>query len=169
MTEPDKLNRWLVGSAVLHGGLFAMLLVAPILLPSQASETWGGENAGLEGINAKIVGSSGIALPAPEVTNDDAAANDSKGFYKTETPPPDPPKVEEAAEKIPEKNAPAPKKIEAKKTVEKAPPKTKTPEPEVPANAVPYGNNGNPSIGYGQAAQTGPAGAAGFGDGAFGT
>jgi len=39
----------------------------------------------------------------------------------------------------------------------------------VPANFVPYGGGGNPTIGYGQAAQTGPAGAASFGDGAFGT
>jgi TonB family protein len=166
MTEPDKLNRWLVGSTVLHVGLVAVILLVPSLLPFQASESWGGANAGLEGIDVKLVGASGIALPSPEITNPDAAANESKGFYKEEPPPPEPPAVEEKAEAIPEKNAP--KKAEAKKEVAKAPPKTKTPEPEVPSNAVPFGSGGNPSIGYGQAAQTGPAGAAGFGDGAFG-
>jgi len=167
MTEPGKMNGWLVGSTILHVGLFAVILLVPRLLPSQASENWGGANAGLEGIDVKLVGASGIALPSPEVTNEDAAANDSKGFYKAEPPPPEPPAVEAKAEAIPEKNAP--KKAEAKKEVAKAPPKTKTPEPEAPANAVPYGGGGNPAIGYGQAAQTGPAGAAGFGDGAFGT
>jgi len=48
MTEPDKLNRWLVGSTVLHVGLAAVILFVPNLLPTQASENWGGANAGLE-------------------------------------------------------------------------------------------------------------------------
>jgi len=165
MTAPEKLNRWLFMSVVLHAGLAAAVLFAPGFFPFQGSESWGSATSG-DGINVNIVGNlSGIALPSPEVTNENAAANESKGFYKSEPAPPSPPPPDKA-EPIPEKNAPVPKK-------EKAPPPadrtTKTKTPPAPENAVPYGQGGNPNPGYGQfSTQNGSIGA-GFGDAAFGS
>jgi protein TonB len=117
-------------------------------------------------MNVKIVsgGVSGIALPSPPVTTENAAANESKGFYKSEPSPAPPPEPENAV-KIPEKAAPVPKKTAA---APKNAPAPKTPPPPPPTNAVPYGQGGNPNVGYGQfSTQSGPVGA-GFGDGAFG-
>lgn len=167
MIAPDKLNRWLFMSILLHCGLAAVVLFAPGLFPFQGSESWGSANSG-EGMNVKIVsgGVSGMALPAPPVTTENAPANESKGFYKPEPTPPAPPPEPEKAEPIPMKSAPVPKKSVAPKSVPspKAPP---TPPP--PVNAVPFGGGGNPNVGYGQfSTQSGPIGA-GFGDGAFGS
>src|SRR5438046_975211 len=112
MTVPEKLDRFVVMSIALHAGLAAAVLFGPSFLSFQGSENWGSANAG-DSMNVKIVGSSfsGIALPAPEVTADNAAANESRGFYKSE-PAPTPPPPPEKAEPIPEKNfkaKPAPK------------------------------------------------------------
>ncbi len=167
MTAPDKLNRWVVMSILLHCGFAAVVLFAPGLFPFQGSESWGSANAG-EGMNVNIVsgGVSGMALPSPEVTTENAAANDSRGFYKSEPAPPAPPPEPEKAEPIPTKNAVVPKKSAAPKA---APPSPKTPPtPPPPENAVPYGQGGNPNVGYGQFSTQG-GGIQGFGDGAFGS
>jgi len=164
MTAPEKLNRWLVMSVLLHVGLAAVVLFAPSLFPFLGSENWGSASSG-EGMSVNIVSNlSGIALPSPEVTTENAAANESKGFYKSE-PAPTPPPTPDKAEPISEKNAPKPKK-EGKAAVKAPEAKAKTPAP--PENAVPYGLGGNPNAAYGQFA-TQNGGIAGFGDGAFGT
>jgi|SRR5579884_2191982 len=165
MTAPEKLNNWVITSIVLHCGLAAMVLFAPNLLSFQASESWGSANAG-EGMNVKIVsgGASGMALPSPEVTAENPA-NESKGFYKSE-PAPEPEPAPEKAEPIPEKKAPVLKKSPPAPRTPPAPKKSALEPP--PSNAVPYGQGGNPNVGYGAfSSQSGPIGA-GFGDGAFG-
>jgi TonB family protein len=171
VTKPEKLDRWIVMSILLHAGMVVVALFSPALFKLQGSEAWGGASAG-DAINVKIEGSfSGIALPAPEVTRDNAVANDSKGLYKTEPEPPAPPP--EKAEPIPEKTAPV-KTPKAAKAAPPAPPKPQavpkkpTPQPDIPSNAVPYGGGGQPTLSYGQfTTQGGPAGAM-VGDGAFG-
>src|SRR5947209_436146 len=167
MTTPEKLDRSLVMSILLHAGLAAVVLFEPSLFPFQGSENWGSANSG-EGMNVKIVseGVSGMALPAPEVMTENVPANESKGFYKAEPEPtPAPPPEPEKAEPIPEKKAPILKKSAPSPRNEK-PSKAQPPPP--PNNAVPYGQGGNPNVGYGQfSTQSGPVGA-GFGDGAFG-
>jgi protein TonB len=165
MTAPERLDGWLVGSVMLHAGFFAMVLFSPGLFPSQAAENWGSASVG-DSMNVKIVGSlSRIPLPSPEVTNDTAAANESKGFYESKPEPPPAPEPDEKAVALPEKNAPV--KTVPKKTPP-APKSKSNPAPPPPVNAVPFGQGGNPSVGGGgQATQIGPVGA-GFGDAAFG-
>ena len=46
MTAPEKLNRWLVMSIVLHVALAAVVVFGPSFLPSMASESWGSNTAG---------------------------------------------------------------------------------------------------------------------------
>src|SRR6267378_1871362 len=134
--EAEKLDRWIVASVLLHGGLFAALIFSPSLFPMSQSN-WGSATGGAGGINAKIVDSlSGLPLPSPEVVQEGAAANPSAGFYKSEEAPPPP----EKAEPIPETKAPV-------KTTPKPPPPRPVPParkaPDTPAppptNAVPFG------------------------------
>jgi periplasmic protein TonB len=167
-TEGEKFDRWLVMSAVFHAAVFALVVFSPVLFPTQGDASWGTNNAGDGGINVKIVGTvSGLSLPSPEVVTEGAAANESKGLYKSEEAPPPPPP--EDAEPIPETKAPV-KVTPPPKPPRPAPPsKASTPaEPEVPTNAVPFGQGGKPSLAYGQfSTGAGPAGI-GFGDGTFG-
>jgi periplasmic protein TonB len=167
-TEGEKFDRWIILSAALHGVVFMLIVFSPVLFPMDSNANWGSSNAGDGGINVKIVGSvSGVSLPSPEVVTVDAAANESKGFYKTEepAPPPEP----EKAEPIPEPKAPVkvtPKAPKPRQPV--TPAKTQPVEQEVPQNAVPFGQGGRPALAYGQfPTGAGPAGI-GFGDGTFG-
>src|SRR5207249_2833288 len=101
MTTPEKLDRWLILSVLLHAGLVAVVLFAPSLFPMQGTENWGSSSAG-EGMNVNIVGSmAGMALPSPEITTENAAVNESKGLYKSQPAPPPPP--DDKAEPIPDK------------------------------------------------------------------
>lgn len=166
-TEGEKFDRWLVMSAVFHAVLFTLVVFSPTLFPMRGDASWGSATGGDGGINVKIVGTvSGVSLPSPEVVTEGAAANDSQGFYKTEKAAPPPP---DDAEPIPETKAPV------KVTPPPRPPRPVPPakssaaaEPEVPTNAVPFGQGGRPSLTYGQFT-TGAGGAGiGFGDGTFG-
>ena len=169
MTTPEKLDRWILMSVLLHAALVAVVLFAPSLFPMQGTENWGSASAG-EGMNVNIVGSlPGMALPAPEVTKENAAANESTGIYNAQpTPPTPPPEPEDKAEPIPDKTAKATK---TPKPVEKPAAKKATPPPpETPPNAVPYGKGGQPNVGYGGATAGGGGPVDGvFGDAAFGT
>jgi len=173
MTETERLDRFLVASVLLHGGLFAVILFAPNLFPALGS-TWGSQDGSQDvGINVKIVGSSsGIALPAPPVVNDAAPANESPGLYKSEEPSP-PPEPDKKAEPIPETTAPVkpppPKPKAAPPSPKPAPPTPKpAPTPEPPPNAVPYGQGGRPALSYGQFSTGAGEAGIGFGDAAFG-
>lgn len=144
MTAPEKLQKPVTMSLLLHAGIVVFLWISPKLFAFKDAESWGGVSAG-DGVKVKLVGAAaGIALPLPEVTKDDAAANESKGFFKAE-PAPEAPPTPEKAVPIPAKNAPL-KKAPAKPS--KAPPAVKNtqPAPTQPMNAVPYGQGGNPSI-----------------------
>jgi TonB family protein len=165
MTDPEKLNPSLAMSILLHAGLFGVVLFAPALFPMGSAENWGSASAG-EGMNVNIVGSlPGMALPAPEVKTEDAAANDSKGFYKSDPAPPTPPPPVEKAVPIADKSA----KTSKAPAADKPAAKTAPPAPDIPSNAVPYGKGGNPDVGYGgPTIGSGPVGA-GFGDAAFGS
>jgi periplasmic protein TonB len=165
--EGEKFDRWLFVSAIFHGVLFTLVILSPTLFPTSGDASWGSNTGGSGGINVKIVGTvSGVSLPSPEVVKEDAAANESQGFYKTEVAPPP---VPDKAEPIPETKAPV-KVTPPPRPPRPAPPsKSSTPaEPEVPDNAVPFGQGGRPALAYGQfTTGAGPAGI-GFGDGTFG-
>ena len=164
--EGDKFDRWIATSLVLHAVLFAFVVFSPSLFPMQRDLNWGSPTGGDGGISVKIVGSiSGVALPSPAVVDEQAAANESKGFYKTEdAAKPQPP---EESELIPETKAPV-KTTTPPKPARPAARETKTPPPESPANAVPYGQGGRPAMAYGAFSNGGASGGIGFGDGSFG-
>jgi TonB family protein len=160
-----------VASVALHAGIVVGIFAAPSLFTAKTA-TWGTATGGNGGVNIKIVTNiSGMALPAPPVTSDDAVVSENKSLYKSEPEPavkaPEPP--DPAAVKLQSKTAPK----ETKKPVPEAPTKTASNAPtpaNTPSNAVPYGQSGgNPSLRYGQTAPgTGPTGADFAGDGTFG-
>jgi periplasmic protein TonB len=166
--DGDKFDRWLVMSAVLHCAIFALIVFSPTLFPMRGDASWGSETGGDGGINVKISGTvSGVSLPSPEVVTQDAAANESQGFYKTEDAVPAPPTND--AEPVPDPKAPV--------KVTPPPPKPRRPvtptntppdEPEIPANAVPFGQGGRPALAYGQFTTGAGEAGIGFGDGTFG-
>src|SRR5215510_189845 len=166
--DGDKFDRWIVTSAVLHGLMATLVVFSPSLFPMRGDTNWGSNTSGDGGINVRITGSlSGVSLPSPEVVTEDAAANDSTGLYKSEDATPPPP-VEDA---IPVPDPKAPVKVTPPKPKPRpvVPTKNPAPEPEVPTNAVPFGQGGKPDLAYGQfTTGAGPAGI-GFGDGTFGT
>ena len=164
----DKFDRGIMMSVAFHALLLAVALASPSLFPMQGDAKWGSKTGGAGGIDVKIVSNmSGVPLPPPEVVNEDAAANESKGFYKTETAP-EPPPPPDKAELIPETKAsvkttpkPAAPRPTAKAKADEAPP--------APPNAVPFGEGGRPAMSYGQfATGAGSAGVA-IGDGVFGS
>jgi len=167
----EKFDRWIVTSVLLHAVMFTLVIFSPALFPMRGDANWGANTTGDGGINVKITGSlSGVSLPSPEVVTDGAAANDSKGLYKTEEatpPPPEPDAIPVPETKAPVKVTPPkpkPRPVVPAKTRNPTPP----PEPEVPTNAVPFGQGGKPALAYGQfSTGAGPAGI-GFGDGTFG-
>lgn len=152
-------------SAALHGGLAAVILLAPSLLPASSSVTWGSESGRDGSIRVGVVESiPGIALPSPEVVQENAPATESK----TLNPPSEP----EAKPKP--KAEPAPDVLIPSKDAKKAKPKPEPvavarggskPDVPAPSNAIP-GTGGQAAVPYGQiGAGTGPAT---FGDEAFG-
>ena len=162
----ERFDRWLFASVFFHGALFTFVIFSPGLFPSFQSN-WGSSTGGAGGINVKIVGNvSGVPLPTPEVVAENAPANESPGFYKTEEAPPPPPP--DKAELIPEpkaavKPAPAPKPPKPAAVAKTA----RAPEPP-PSNAVPYGQGGRPAMAYGQFSTGAGAAGIGFGDATFG-
>ena len=168
---PERLDRGLWMSLGLHLLLGVFVLSMPGLFPAYGESGWGSEVGGGEGVRVEIVSSiSGIPLPAPEVVNEAAVANESPGFYESETAPEHevsaPEEAVVAAELLPETTAP----------VETTAPPPPSPEPAVtepeppstPDNAVPFGQGGRPAISSGQFALGDGTGAVGVGEGAFG-
>ncbi|MBI4474013.1 MAG: TonB C-terminal domain-containing protein [Acidobacteria bacterium] len=165
---PDRLNRYVVASTILHIGLFVTVVFAPSIFPMSGDVRWGSSTGGVGGINATLVDSvSGIPLPTPPVVQEDAVANESPGLNRSEPAPPAPPPPE--AEPVPEtkasvKTTPAPRPAKTATAT-----KTKAPEqPETPANAVPYGQGGRPDLAYGQFSTGAGQAGVNFGDGTFG-
>ncbi len=169
--NPEKLGRGLLMSAGLHLLLAVTFFLLPGVFPAYGIAGWGSEEAGGEGVRVDIVSSiSGIPLPAPEVVNETAFANESAGFFESEpAPTPEESAVTEvpvaAVEPVPETLPP----------VETAPPPAPTPAPRetpdpapTPDNAVPFGEGGLPAISYGQFAAGDGTGSIAVGDGAFG-
>jgi len=165
--EGDRFDRGFVGSVLLHGAIFSFVLLSPKIF-NMSSFNWGDPTGGSGGISVKIVGAaSSIPLPRPEVVREEAAANESPGFYESEKPAP--PVPDKTAEKIPETKAPV-KTTKVPKAKAPAPPAPKAaavPEPP-PSNAIPYGQGGRPSMSYGSFPTGAGQAGVGFGDAAFG-
>ena len=140
-TEQEPLRTPLWVSVVLHGALFATLIFGG-LLSRHGGENWGGTPGG-EGsaVNAKLV--SSIPLPSAHVPTENILANESKGLSQTqpkaqEVPPPE-------AIPIPAPNA---KKAPKQQTLKN---QKVSPDILAQANAIPYGEGGQPSQMYSMA------------------
>jgi protein TonB len=162
-TTNEKLSPFIAMSVVLHGALFAVVVLAPALIPGQQTASWGtSTNKGIKvGYTSSL---PGIPLPSPPVVNDNAKGNDSDTLNPVETVAPKPlDKVPEAADiKIPSD------KSDAKKTAPTKVARGKPePEPAAPSNAIPGQATGQVALPYGSQAGSGTA--ATFGDGSFGT
>ena len=166
--DQERLDRGLWMSLLLHVVLASIVVLSPAIFPAFGEASWGSETAAGEGMSVRIVSSiSGVPLPAPAVVNDEAAANESAGFYEME---PEPEEPVAKAEPIPETTAPV------DTTPPPLPPETTpppAPAPEEPeaapdtANNVPFGEGGRPSINYGQTGSEG-SGVGAIGEAAFG-
>lgn len=142
----QSLTKPLVWSIGLHLFLFGSLLVSTLF--SRTGDSWGsfgGDNAVSVGVVAKV---PGVTLPRPEAVTTSRVVDTSKGLYKSEPPP----KVKEPdtdAQKIPEftkEKAPHYVTRPSKILEDKTPP---------PANAVPYGGGGAPTLPYSTFAMSG--------------
>jgi TonB family protein len=168
------MSTWasLVASVALHLTALLLVFVAPSLFQAR-NATWGSRTGGHDGVNIKIVSNmSGLELPTPVVTADDAVPSENKSVHQAEPEPKvkAPDKPDPAAVKLPSKTAPK----DTKETKQPTPPvksaSANAPQPQNPPNAVAYGQGGgNPALRYGQTAPgTDPTGAEFAGDGTFG-
>ena len=164
--QEERLDRWLVASVVLHGAVFAFIILSPKFLPNFGPK-WGTSTGSANiGINAKIAGSiSGVPLPTPEVVQENAPANDSPGFYKSEPAPT--PAPDKTAEPVPQPKAPI-KTTPTPQPKPPAPASKSAPPANIPPNAIPSPDGGRPALTYGQFSTGNGQGQVGFGDAAFG-
>jgi protein TonB len=150
---------------VLHVGLFAVVVFAPKLFPTQPVTNWGtSTNQGIKvGYTSSL---PGIPLPSPPVVNENAKGNDSDTLNPVEAVAPKPvEKVPAAADiKIPSTTTKPEPKATAPTKVARGKPE---PQPAPPSNAVPGDASGQVPLPYGS--QAGAGTQATFGDGNFGT
>jgi len=159
-----SLGRPLIGSCILHAGIFALALFG-YLIPSGRGENWGGTNGGGGAMSAMLV--SSVPLPQPLTQTDNILANESKGLSQSQ--PKEEPKVEEPkAIPIPEPNAKR-KAEEKRESTQKKPPQ-QVAKSEV-NNQIPYGQGGPVSGPYGAFTSGATKGGFGFqgGNGDFGS
>jgi TonB family protein len=182
----DGYNRGVLASVGLHVSLVVLTVALPGLLPSSGEFMFGDPNAGTSGIAVGLAPSSaGIPLPLPPVVNEDAAANESAGFFDeqpapAESPAPEPEApvdaepiarnpvpVEDLRPPAPDPPAPDPPA---------QPPAPPTPNPPAnasvapdnrPDNAIPFGEGGQVALPVGRNGQGEGTGLS-LGDGVFG-
>ncbi len=135
--DPISLKGPLTLSVAFHALLFGSLVFSTFY--SHRGEFWGGPGGGA--MTVGLVSGAGIPLPNPATVTANRTVDETKGLYKAEPKPPEPPS---AAKEIPAftRNKP-PRYI----TRPSRPLEDKTPPP---SNAVPYGQGGIPSLPYAQ-------------------
>jgi protein TonB len=159
--EEAGLSRPLTFSLLFHGGLLTLLVTSGFY--SHRGDSWGGPGGA---ISVGIVGSvPGVPMPRPEVETPNRVVDESKGLYKSEPQPKVQPPVD--ATPIPkfERNKPPKYVTRPSKVLENPTP--------APANAVPYGGGGAPTVPYTSfsmgAGTQGGLGFSGAGGGNFGS
>ena len=128
-----------VWSVVLHAALAASVVTATIV--HRSGESWGGAVAGGATVSVGVVQKMpGVPLPAPPTVTESRVVDESKGLYKSEPKPKEVPPPPDTT-RLPkfEKDQPKYQTRPSKILEDKTPP---------PANAVPYGGGGAPSVPY---------------------
>jgi periplasmic protein TonB len=138
---------YITASGILHAGL--ILLVGLSSYFHWSGNRWAGPGGGNEGVKVKLVGNSGLPMPAPPSVNESNVVDPSKSLWKNDVKPEPPqPKKEEV---VPPdlKNVPEFKTLEKPNKRPPPPPRpNKAFEPKVPnpENAVPGKNLGAPKL-----------------------
>jgi periplasmic protein TonB len=138
IAAPPDLRAPLLYSIALHALLFGSVTVS--VLFSHRGETWGGPGGGDGAVTVGLVGSlSGVPLPQPATITPSRVVDTTKGLYKEEQRPPEPP---EEAQHIPVfSRERTPRVVSHRSRVFE----NSVPPPE---NAVPYGQGGAPALPY---------------------
>ncbi len=154
--EREEWKQPLALSVALHCMLLGGILLYTTLTGGWNAEDWGGGGTGGGAINATLVSSASVPLPANEMATENIVANESKGLSQSL------PKVEEppTPQAIP---------IPEKETKKKLQPHTETTakvtRPATPSNVVPFGEGGPVSGPYGIFTAAGAKGGFSFGGG----
>jgi periplasmic protein TonB len=146
-TEEIRFTPYMTVSGILHGGLLVVLALSAYF--HWQGNRWAGPGGGNEGIDVKLVGSTGLPMPKTPSANDSNVVDPSKSLWKNDVKPEPPqPKKEEIT-------PPDLKKVPDFKTLEKPrkqppppPRQNKAFEPKIPnpENAVPGRNLGSANV-----------------------
>lgn len=133
ITAAPNLRTPLICSLLLHAALFTSLVGSAIL--ARRGQIWGGPGSG-GAVTVGLVANLGVPLPQPDVASSSQVVDTTKGLYKEEIKPPQPPA---SAEQIPEFSRSKPPRPSHPSRVfeNNVPP---------PSNAVPYGRGGAPAL-----------------------
>ena len=127
-----SLRAPLVYSLLFHGLLFALMILSAVF--SNRGEGWGGAESGAA-VTVGLV--AGLNVPLPQESASPSQVVDvSKGLYKEEQRPPEPPAKAEEIPQFPKQKPPRPS--HPSRVFE-------NPVPP-PPNAVPYGQGGVPAV-----------------------
>ncbi len=156
----ESLGGTLLLSLMLHGLLFGFGL-AYVTFGLRFGGGWG-QNWGAGGTTriSAVASLPGVPLPAPMLTTRSTLATENPGLYRNEAQTE--PKPAEPAEEIPKfQQAVKPERVvRLNKRIQKE-------TLETPANAIPFGLGGKPSMAYSQFANTAGEGGVSFGEGNF--
>ena len=157
----ESLRGTLLLSLSLHG-LLVIVAIGDTALGMRFGGGWG-RSWGAGGATRVSAVSSlpGVPLPAPLLATRNTLANENPGLYQNAPQPPQQPT--ESAQEIPKfKQAVKPEKAtRINKHIQKN-------ALETPANAIPFGLGGRPSMNYSQFVNTAGEGGLSFGEGNFG-
>lgn len=157
--QRERLRGTLLASLALHA-LLVLSVLGYTALGTHRGASWGNDATPGDSTRMNAVASlPGIPLPSPALTTHNTVANDNPGRYKTE-PLPEP---KAKAEEIPKFKEAV--KIEKAVRVHKFPQKV---EPEVPDNAVPFGELGQPAQNFTTFSKGASEAGINFGEPAFG-